>query len=101
MSSQPRLNVPLFVKYVQFLGEVSHILSALCCTSAWHLNVLSIEQNEEDLWLIPHDYPSPNECSKLGINCLVYMDDKDMLIMEEKIEFIKSCWDEEAGLFES
>ena len=35
-----------------------------------------------------------------GLTALCVMDHKDALNREEMIEFVMSCWDEEAGLFE-
>lgn len=36
-----------------------------------------------------------------GLTALCVMDHKDALNREEMIEFVMSCWDEEAGLFQS
>ncbi|KAJ3478411.1 hypothetical protein NLI96_g9774 [Meripilus lineatus] len=75
MATLPRLNIPLHVKYIQSLGEnkddlVYHLTA--------HLRMNAI------YW---------------GLTALCVMDHKDALNRDEMIEFVMSCWDEEAGGF--
>ncbi|THH27590.1 hypothetical protein EUX98_g6609 [Antrodiella citrinella] len=74
-TSSMTLNIPLHVKYIQSLGEnkddlVYHMTS--------HLRMNAI------YW---------------GLNALCVMKQKDALDREEMIDFVMSCWDDEAGAF--
>ncbi|PSR75178.1 hypothetical protein PHLCEN_2v9268 [Hermanssonia centrifuga] len=75
MTSLPRLNVPLHVKYIQALGENKDDLT-YHLTAHLRLNAI--------YW---------------GLTALCTMKHKDALDREEMIEFVMSCWDEEAGGF--
>ncbi|TFK62404.1 terpenoid cyclases/Protein prenyltransferase [Pluteus cervinus] len=75
MSSPPKLLIPLHVSYIQKLGESKDDLS-YHLTAHLRLNAV--------YW---------------GLTALCIMGHKDALDREEMIDFVMSCWDEEAGGF--
>lgn len=70
----PALDIPLHVQYIQNLGESDDELM-YHLTSHLRLNAV--------YW---------------GLTALYVMGHKDALNRDEMIEFVMSCWDEEAGV---
>ncbi|KAL4254163.1 Geranylgeranyl transferase type-2 subunit beta [Abortiporus biennis] len=75
MTSVPKLNIPLHVKYIQSLGENKDDLTYHMTA---HLRMNAI------YW---------------GLTALIVMGHKDALNREEMIDFVLSCWDDQAGGF--
>ncbi|KAI0086052.1 rab geranylgeranyltransferase [Irpex rosettiformis] len=75
MGAEPKLNIPLHVKYIQSLGENKDDLT-------YHLTA-HLRMNAV-YW---------------GLTALYIMKNKDALDREEMIEYVMSCWDEQAGGF--
>ncbi|KAI0701300.1 rab geranylgeranyltransferase [Cytidiella melzeri] len=75
MASEGQLHIPLHVKYIQSLGENKDDLTYHLTA---HLRMNAI------YW---------------GLTALCVMKSKDALNREEMIEYVMSCWDEQAGGF--
>lgn len=76
-ASTKTLDIPLHVKYIQDLGKSSDELM-YHLTSHIRLNAI--------YW---------------GLTALCLMGHKDVLNREEMVDFVMSCWDDEAGTFPS
>ena len=84
------LHVPLHVKYIQSLGEV-------CCLKLPYAVISPImRQNKDDLMYHMTAHLRMNAVY-WGLTALCIMKHKDALNREEMIEFVMSCWDDEAG----
>ena len=91
MSTQDKLLVPLHVSYIQSLGNVR----ASCSLSR---ALFTIMQNKDDLAYHLTAHLRMNAIY-WGLTALCIMGHKDALNREEMIEYVMSCWDDEAGLF--
>ena len=90
------LDVPLHVEYLQSLGEVMYLpwtLSRLCCNPA---HPMSLFQNKDDLVYHLTAHLRMNAVY-WGLTALCIMGHKDALDRDEMIDFVMSCWDDEAG----
>lgn len=92
MATEPQLHIPLHVKYIQALGEVSVERDGRKAYSH------DCAQNKDDLTYHLTAHLRMNAIY-WGLTALCIMKHKDALDREEMIEYVMSCWDEEAGLF--
>ena len=90
MSSE--LLIPLHVQYIQKLGEVRLDPTCLICIS------LSLSQNKDDLVYHLTSHLRLNAVY-WGLTALCIMGHQDALSRDDMIDFVMSCWDEEAGRF--
>lgn len=90
--SLPQLNIPLHVKYIQNLGAVSH------CALDVHSILIDelLLQNKDDLMYHLTAHLRMNAIY-WGLTALCVMKRKDALDREEMVDFVMSCWDDEAG----
>ncbi len=80
----------LHVKYIQNLGKVRNSLrKTTYCSLRW-------SQNKDDLTYHMTAHLRMNAVY-WGVTALCIMKHKDALDAEETIEYVMSCWDEEAG----
>lgn len=84
------LDVPLHVKYIQSLGEVA------IPRRYRSFQVSERLQNKDDLVYHLTAHLRMNAVY-WGLTALCVMKHKDALNREEMIDFVMSCWDEEAG----
>lgn len=91
MSTEDKLLVPLHVSYIQSLGKVS-------TTHALYHTSLTIAQNKDDLAYHLTAHLRMNAIY-WGLTALCIMGHQEALDREEMIEYVMSCWDDEAGLF--
>lgn len=89
MSSE--LLVPLHVSYIQKLGEVRLDVFLLFTFS-------SPSQNKDDLTYHLTSHLRLNAVY-WGLTALCIMGHQDALSRDDMIDFVMSCWDEEAGRF--
>lgn len=94
MTSNHQLNIPLHVKYIQSLGDVSAKQQAKLCERN---NPERLLQSKDDLMYHLTAHLRMNAIY-WGLTALCIMKHKDALNREEVIDFVMSCWDEEAGL---
>ena len=92
--STSELLVPLHVSYIQKLGEVRPLSSLLLPTFMPNIRT---EQNKNDLTYHLTSHLRLNAVY-WGLTALAIMGRQDALDRDEMIEFVMSCWDEEAGL---
>ena len=91
MSTQDKLLVPLHVSYIQSLGNVS-------TSHSFYRASFNIIQNKDDLAYHLTAHLRMNAIY-WGLTALCIMGHKDALDREDMIEYVMSCWDDEAGLF--
>ena len=89
------LDVSLHVKYIQSLGEVRYptLDSAII---AFKSNALRFAQNKDDLVYHLTAHLQMNAVY-WGLTALCVMGHKEALDRDEMIDFVMSCWDDEAG----
>ena len=93
MSNESQLLIPLHVSYIKALGDVR---SAIVYRDLSNEN----EQNKVDLAYHMTTHLRMNAIY-WGLTALCIMGHKEVLDREEMIEFVMSCWDEEAGPLQS
>ncbi|KAG6371798.1 rab geranylgeranyltransferase [Boletus reticuloceps] len=91
MTTQDKLLIPLHVSYIQSLGNVS------ASHTLYHV-LFTIIQNKDDLAYHLTAHLRMNAIY-WGLTALCIMGHKNALDREEMIEYVMSCWDEEAGGF--
>jgi len=95
MSSQSQLLIPLHVSYIKNLGEARTVIPS--SIEFLILTNLSIPQSKDYLAYHLTAHLRMNAVY-WGLTALCVMGHKDALDRDETVEFVMSCWDDEAGL---
>jgi len=93
----PELLVDLHVKYIQDLDKVRGTLdlSAACISETTHPCV-NLPQKRDELAYYLTEHLRMNGIY-WGLTALALMDRQDALDRQEMIDWVMSCWDEDAG----